>query len=69
MKLFIPIINDIGEQRQQVISLYKKLSPTVTMWENSLKDTILMAIQQLLNVAPKSEPQPNYPVEDEPVEF
>ncbi len=67
--LFIPITNDIGEQRQQVISLYKKLSPTVTMWENSLKDTILMAIQQLLNVAPKPEPQPNYPVEDEPVEF
>lgn len=67
--LFVPITNDIGEQRQQVISLYKKLSPTVTMWEDSLKDTILMAIQQLLNVAPKPEQQPNHPVEDEPVEF
>lgn len=67
--LFIPITNDIGTQKQQVISLYKKLSPTVTMWENSLKDTILMAIQQLLNAAPKTELQPNHPVEDDPVEF
>lgn len=61
-------------QYQKLLSTLKKgdllyMSPTVTMGENSLKDTILMAIQQLLNVAPKPEPQPNHPVEDEPVEF
>ena len=37
------------DQKQQALSLYKKLSPSVAMWESSLKDTILFAIQQLLN--------------------
>lgn len=71
--LFMPTTNDITEQKQQVISLYKKLSPNVTMWENSLKDTILMAIQQLLNATPNAvgtaEAKSSIQSEDEPVEF
>ena len=47
--LFMPRGTDLTEQKQQVLSLYKKLSPTVTNWESSMKDTVLMAIQQLLN--------------------
>ena len=47
--LFLPVQAELAEQKQQAVSLYKKLSPSVTMWESSLKDTVLMAIQQLLN--------------------
>lgn len=48
--LFMPKEQKLEKQRQQVLSLYKKLSPAVSMWESSLKDTTLLAIQQLLNV-------------------
>ena len=51
--LFMPGETRLSDQKQQALSLYKKLSPSVTIWESSLKDTVLMAIQQLLN----SEPQ------------
>lgn len=47
--LFLPDGLDSTAQKQQALSLYKKLSPTVTMWETSLKDTLLTAIQKLLN--------------------
>lgn len=47
--LFMPKEHQLDKQRQQVLSLYKKLSPSVSMWESSLKDMILLAIQQLLN--------------------
>lgn len=47
--LFMPYGMDTKEQEQQVLSMCKKLSPTVTMWEKSMKETVLMAIQQLLN--------------------
>lgn len=52
--LFMPEVKDLNEQKQQLLSLYKKMSPSVTMWENSLKDTILIAFQQLLNELPSS---------------
>lgn len=51
--LFMPSQAMIADQKQQVLSLYKKLSPSVTMWESSLKDTTLMAIQQILNLSPQ----------------
>ncbi len=54
--LFMPSNNRLADQKQQVLSLYKKLSPSVNMWESSLKDTILMAIQQLLNSDTQSNP-------------
>ena len=47
--LFVPTSTDLAVQKQQALSIYKKLSPTVTMWESSLKDTMLMAVEQLLN--------------------
>lgn len=47
--LFMPTGSDLAAQKQQVLSMYKKLSPSVTMWESSLKDTMLMAVEQLLN--------------------
>lgn len=50
--LFMPASTDFEIQKQQVISMQKKMSPNVTMWENSLKDTILLAIQQILNDVP-----------------
>lgn len=48
--LFMPEEAQLDKQKQQALSLYKKLSPSVSMWEGSLKDTTLLAIQQLLNV-------------------
>ena len=50
--LFMPDGTDLAAQKQQALSLSKKLSPNVTMWESSLKDTLLMAVEQMLNSAP-----------------
>lgn len=47
--LFMPAGADLAVQKQQALSVYKKLSLSVTMWESSLKDTMLMAVEQLLN--------------------
>ena len=52
--LFTPTGSDLAAQKQQALSMYKKLSPTVTMWEGSLKDTMLMAVEQLLNTSAQS---------------
>lgn len=52
--LFMPGENNLASQKQQALSIYKKLSPSVTMWESSLKETILMAVQQMLNQTPVS---------------
>ena len=50
--LFMPTGMDLSTQKQQALSMYNKLSPSVTMWENSLKDTMLMAVEQMLNTDP-----------------
>lgn len=47
--LFIPVVEEIDLQRKQVFSLLKKLNPSITLWENSLKNTMLDCIQQILN--------------------
>lgn len=52
--LFMPSGTRLADQKQQVLSLYKKLSLSVAMWESSMKDTVLMAIQQLLNAEPQT---------------
>jgi len=52
--LYNPNSTDIAEQKQHALSLLNKLSPSVSMWESSMKDTILMAIQQLINSYPQS---------------
>lgn len=65
--LFMPVSDELGIQKQQALSMFKKLSPSVVMWESSLKDTMLMAVQQLLNTANQSKPteQPTVPHADE----
>lgn len=45
----MPTAMDLATQKQEALSLYNKLSPSVTMWESSLKDTMLMALEQMLN--------------------
>lgn len=68
--LFMPTSGDVADQKQQALSMYKKLSPTVTMWEDGLKDTILVAIQQMLNDTPTSDSTTsNFNSNDEEVEF
>ena len=47
--LLMPENLSADEQLQKALSLQKKLSPAVNMWESSLKDTTLIGIQQLLN--------------------
>lgn len=53
--MFMPNGSNLAAQKQQALSMYKKLSPTVTMWESSLKDTMLMAVEQLLNTTAQSD--------------
>lgn len=47
--IFLPVETELALQKQQALSLYKKLSPSAAMWESSLKGTLLTTIQQLLN--------------------
>lgn len=47
--LYLPEDVHVEQQAKKVTSMYKKISPTVTMWEKSLKDTFLTAIEQILN--------------------
>lgn len=72
--LFMPIGSNLAAQKQQALSMYRKLSPSITMWESSLKDTMLMAVEQLLNAGVTSAgvdnddtPSPGSPVFDKPI--
>jgi len=47
--LFNPLKKDVDIQRQQALFLYKNLSPTVSVWESSVKETVQMSLQQILN--------------------
>lgn len=49
--LFMPTSANLAMQKQQALSMYKKLSPSISMWESSLKDTMLLSIEQLLNTS------------------
>ena len=61
--LFLPDGLELAEQKQQAISLCKKMSPSTTMWENSLKSTMLLAIQQVLNSSAQGGgQQPDAPI-------
>ena len=53
--LYLPENTSADQQAKKVISMHKKLSPTITMWENSLKETFLTALQQLLNSSTKTQ--------------
>ncbi len=47
--LYMPGTGAAAVQKQQILSLYRQLSPQTSMWESSLKESTLMGIQQLLN--------------------
>ncbi len=53
--LFMPTGSNLAEQKQQALSMFQKLSPSITMWESSLKDTMLMSVQQLINQSTYSD--------------
>lgn len=61
--LLMPLGIDLDAQKQQALSLHKRLSPVGAMWENSLKDTMLMAVQQLLNLSEQPETNSSNPEE------
>ena len=61
--LFLPEGLELAAQKQQALSLSRKLNPTVTMWENGLKTSMLTAIQQLLNSSAQGGgQQPDAPI-------
>ena len=49
--LYLPEQLSADQQAKKAISMQKKLSPTITMWETSLKDTFLSAMEQILNAS------------------
>ncbi len=49
--LYMPGRETVAAQKQKALSLYNGLSPQVSMWESSLKESALAGIQQLLNAA------------------
>lgn len=65
--LFMPTGTELAAQKQQVLSMYKRLSPSVAMWEGSLKDTMLMAVERLLNTMPGTSETPSSHADDEPL--
>lgn len=60
--LFLPEGLELAAQKQQVLSLCRKLNPTVNMWESGLKTSMLTAIQQLLNSSVQGGGQPGDPL-------
>ena len=61
--LFLPEGLELAAQKQQALSLSRKLNPTVSMWENGLKTSMLTAIQQLLNSSAQGGgQQPDAPI-------
>ena len=47
--LYIPERTSAENQLKQAINLSKKLNPNVAMWETSIKGTLLLSIQKMLN--------------------
>lgn len=56
--LLVPVTTNNSEVQQQALSLKKNISPSATMWESSLKDSILLAFQHLLNRGSYPNPAP-----------
>lgn len=53
----MPVGATANDQKQLAISLFKKLSPTVSTWESSMKDSVLLIIQQILNSGTPTQPR------------
>ena len=65
--LFFPVIaKDTADQKQQALSLHNELSPSVKVWETSLKESILHALQELLN-QPQNVNSNKKPNDDDPI--
>lgn len=47
--LYMPEKEPLLAQKQKVMSIYRKINPIVNMWEKTITETILLAIQQILN--------------------
>ena len=60
--LFLPEGLELAAQKQQALSLSRKLNPTVSMWESGLKTSMLTSIQQLLNSSVQGGGQPETPL-------
>ena len=54
--LFLPVASSVSQQQQEALSLLNQINLTATTWENSLKQSVLTAIQQLLNESASSSP-------------
>lgn len=55
--LFMPVGATANDQKQLAVSLFKKLSPTASNWESSMKDSVLLIIQQILNSSTQTKTQ------------
>lgn len=62
--LFMPVGATANDQKQLAISLFKKLSPTASNWESSMKDSVLLIIQQILNSSTQTQPKTHTPNND-----
>lgn len=47
--LYTPTDHDINNQKNECMALIKKISPTISVWEKSVKETILLSLQHILN--------------------
>lgn len=59
----------LQEQRQQAIAMKNELSPIVTMWENGLSETVLTAIQQLLNTNVQNSGESGEDINSKEIQF
>lgn len=61
--LFLPNDDSIQLQRKKALSMFKRLSPTDAGWEDSLKSTVTIALQRMLN----SQAESGSSVTNEPI--
>lgn len=67
--IFMPQGTLLQEQRQQAIAMKNELSPIVTMWENGLSETVLTAIQQLLNTNVQNSGESGEDINSKEIQF
>lgn len=42
--LYMPEKEQLSNQKQKVMSIYKKINPMINMWEKTITETFLLAI-------------------------
>jgi len=47
--LYTPTNDDLNNQKNECMTLIKKISPTISVWEKSVKETVLLSLQHILN--------------------